>query len=59
MSILTSVVDAHAVFGAVAGAVACVSSQKVYAWVSKQKNSLEARVSALEAKAVADVKAKV
>jgi hypothetical protein len=59
MSILTAIVDTHSVAGAVAGAVAAVCSSKVYAFVAKQKNSLEARVSALEAKAVAEVKAKV
>ena len=41
---------------ALAGAVATVSSQKVYAWVTKQTASVEAKVAAPVAAAVAEVK---
>lgn len=65
MSILSFVfgfVSVHNVIAAAAGAVATVSSQKVYAFVTKQTASakvliaqLEARVKALEAQGAAAV----
>ncbi len=42
---------------ALGGAVAAVSSQKVYAWVTKQKNSVEAKVDPVVATATAAVDA--
>lgn len=58
-SFVYAIVDAHSVVGAVAGAVATVSSQKVYAWVKKQAASAEADAVALAAKAKAAVAAEV
>lgn len=52
---LSTILSPAFLVGAVAGAVAAVSSQKVYAFVSKQTVSVEARLAALEAA----VKAKV
>jgi hypothetical protein len=59
MSILTAIVDIHSVLGVAVGAVATVSSQKVYAWVSKQSKSAVADAEALAAKAKAAATAEV
>lgn len=52
---ISTILSPGFLLGAVAGAVATVSSKAVYAFVTKQATSLEARVTALEA----IVKAKV
>jgi hypothetical protein len=60
LSIVTAVVDAHSVLGAVVGAVAAVSSQKVYAFVQKQTALAKAAVTAeadkVKAAAAAEIK---
>ena len=56
-SIIYAFVDVHSVAGAVAGAVAAVSSKKVYAFVTKQKASAVAAADPVIAKLAADVTA--
>jgi hypothetical protein len=51
LSIVKAVVDLHSVLGAVAGSVATVSSQKVYAFVTKQTASVKAAAAAEISKA--------
>jgi hypothetical protein len=56
MSILSFLFTAHSVFGAVAGSVATVSSQKVYAYVAAKTAAAKVAVAAAAAKVEAEVK---
>lgn len=59
MSVLSFIFTAHSILGAVAGSVATVSSQKVFAYVSAKTAAAKAAVDAAAAKVAAEVKSKV
>jgi hypothetical protein len=58
-SVIFALFNLKSLAGAVAGAVATVSSQKVYAYVTKQTASAKAEVAAAAAKVTAAVEKQV